>query len=139
MSLFESGRSGGEVSLARLLSGQPMEGVRADRTIADIAEAIAVGGWPELQDLKVPEALRTMRGYVDEIARADVSKVDDRRRDPTKVSRLLASLARNVATHVAATTLAADAGGSEGALDDDTVRDGFAKPRSATSSIHRWP
>jgi predicted AAA+ superfamily ATPase len=33
----------------------------------------------------------------------------------------LISLARNVATHVAATTLAADAGGSDGQLDDDTV------------------
>jgi len=36
---------------------------------------------------------------------------------------LLAGLARNVATHVAATTLAADAGGPDGPLDDDTVRE----------------
>jgi predicted AAA+ superfamily ATPase len=40
-----------------------------------------------------------------------------------KVGRLLRALARNVSTPVAATTLAADAGGHDQALDDDTVRD----------------
>lgn len=123
MSLFETGMSSGAVSLAALLSGQPMEGLRTDATVADIADAIAVGGWPGLQHLERENALQTIRGYVDEIARVDVGRVDDRRRDPDKVGKLLVSLARNVATHVAATTLAADAGGSEGPLDDDTVRE----------------
>jgi hypothetical protein len=123
MSLFESGKSSGAISLAGLLSGEPMEGVRTDATIADIAEAIAVGGWPGLQDVARDDALRTIRGYVTEIARTDVSRVDERRRDPDKVGRLLVSLARNVATQAAATTLAADAGGADGPLDDDTVRE----------------
>lgn len=123
MSLFESGMSSGAVSLSSLLSGKPIDGVRTDAAITDIADAIAVGGWPGLQHLKKENALQTIRGYVDEIARVDVSRVDDRRRDPNKIGRLLASLARNVATHVTATTLAADAGGSEGPLDDDTVRE----------------
>lgn len=123
MSLFESGRSSGAVSLAGLLSGQPMEGARTDATIGDIADAIAVGGWPGLQDMAREDALRALRGYVAEITRSDVSRVDERRRDPDKVGRLLVSLARNVATHVAATTLATDAGGSDGPLDDDTVRE----------------
>lgn len=123
MSLFELGMSSGSVSLAALLAGQPMEGARTEMTIADIADAIAVGGWPGLQDLKRDRALQTIRGYIDELARVDVSRVGERRRDPNKVGRLLTSLARNVATHVAATTLAADAGGSDGPLDDDTVRE----------------
>lgn len=123
MSLFESGRSSGAVSLADLLSGQPMEGVRTDTAIGDIAEAIATGGWPGLQNTGRDDALQAIRGYVAEVARADMSRVDARRRDPQKVGRLIASLARNVATHVAATTLATDAGGPDGALDDDTVRE----------------
>lgn len=123
MSLFESGMSSGAVSLSSLLSGEPIDGVRTDAAIADIADAIAVGGWPGLQRLKKEHALQTIRGYLDEIARVDVNRVDDRRRDPNKIGRLLVSLARNVATHAAATTLAADAGGSEGPLDDDTVRE----------------
>lgn len=123
MSLFEQDRSIGAVSLRDLLAGEAMEGVRTETTIGEIAEAISVGGWPGLQATATDDALRLIRGYVDELARTDVSRVDSRRRDPDKVSRLIVSLARNIATHVGATTLAADAGGSEGPLDDDTVRE----------------
>jgi hypothetical protein len=123
MSLYEMGRSGGEISLGGLLSGEPVEGVAVDSSIEEIAELIAVGGWPGIQTVGREEALLTTRGYIEEVARVDVSRVDQRRRDPAKVRKLLVSLARNVATHVAATTLAADAGGSDGALDDDTVRE----------------
>jgi predicted AAA+ superfamily ATPase len=59
---------------------------------------------------------------VDEVARVDVGRLEATHRDPNRVARLLASLARNVATHVAATTLASDTGGAEGPLKDDTVR-----------------
>jgi len=123
MSLFELGRSSGAVSLSQLLSGNRMEGVRTEGTVSDIAEEIALGGWPGIRDAPTDEALRITRGYIDEIALADVGRVDDRRRDPAKVAQLLISLARNVATHAAATTLAIDAGGSDGPLDDDTVRE----------------
>ena len=123
MSLFELGHSGGEISLGRLLSGEEMEGVATDTSIEEIAEHIAIGGWPGIQTATRDEALRTTRGYLEEVARADVSRVDQRRRDPAKVTQLLVGLARNVATHVAATTLAADAGGTDGPLDDDTVRE----------------
>ncbi|HEX6780927.1 MAG TPA: DUF4143 domain-containing protein [Solirubrobacterales bacterium] len=123
MSLFELGRSDGTVSLARLLDGEPIAGARSDLTISEIAAEAAVGGWPGLRGIETEQALRSLRGYVDEIRRVDVSRVDEKRRDPGRVGRLLASLARNVATHVAATTLAKDAGGSDGALDDDTVRE----------------
>lgn len=123
MSLYELGRSDGAVSLAGLLRGEPMDVVSTGQGIERIAEDIALGGWPGLQAAGRDEALRAMRGYIEEVARADMSRVDERRRDPAKVRRLLVSLARNVATHVTATTLAADAGGPDGPLDDDTVRE----------------
>ena len=123
MSLFELGRSNGKVSLSRLLDGEPIAEAKSELTISEIAKEAAVGGWPGLRDIEPEPALRALRGYVDEIRRVDVSRVDEKRRDPNRVGRLLASLARNVATHVAATTLAKDAGGSDGALDDDTVRE----------------
>jgi len=123
MSLFEAGRSTGRISLARLLDGQiescPDPGV----AVADLAEEIAIGGWPGLRDRPAPNVLSAVRGYLDEIARVDVSRVDAARRDPERVGRLLRSLARNTATHAAATTLAADAGGADGPLKDDTVRE----------------
>lgn len=52
--------------------------------------------------------------------------MDGVRRDPVNVSRVIRSLARNVATLVSARTIAADAGGPDGPLDDDTVRDYLA-------------
>ena len=61
------------------------------------------------------------RGYLDEIRRLDVSRVSDRRRDPVKVARLLQSLARNVATPVAISKLAADVGDNGRGLKSDTV------------------
>lgn len=48
------------------------------------------------------------------------------RHDPERVGAFLRSLARHVATYAAATTLAADAGGEGGPVDDDTVRDYLA-------------
>jgi predicted AAA+ superfamily ATPase len=122
MSLFETERSSGRISLASLLDGHVESSHDPGLTVADVAEEIAVGGWPGLRDRRTPDVLRAVRGYLDEIARVDVGRVDVARRDPDRVARLLRSLARNAATHAAATTLAADAGGSDGPLKDDTVR-----------------
>lgn len=123
MSLYELGRSDGRISLASLLADEKPEDVACDLPVEAIAKHIAVGGWPALRDLAVPDALRLLRNYIGELCRVDVSRLDETRRDPARVERLLISLARNVATHAAATTLAASAGGSDGPLDDDTVRE----------------
>lgn len=123
MSLFELGRSSGEISLGSLLAGDPPPGVACDASIEAIAKDVAIGGWPALRGRPVPEALTVLRDYVGEVSRVDMSRIDERRRDPARVGRLLESLARNVATYAAATTLAADAGGADGPLNDDTVRE----------------
>jgi uncharacterized protein len=123
MSLFELGQSDGQISLASLLAGENPEGAACDLSVQEIADDIAVGGWPALRGLAVPEAQRVLRDYISELCRVDISKIGEVRRDPARVERLLVSLARNVATHAAATTLAADAGGSDGPLNDDTVRE----------------
>ncbi len=123
MSLFEAGRGSGRISLGELLEGRLEACPDPGLTVADLAEEVARGGWPGLRRRGVPDALRAVRDYVAEIARVDVSRVDGTHRDPGRVARLLASLARNVSTHAAATTLAKDTGGAEGPLKDDTVRD----------------
>jgi uncharacterized protein len=122
MSLFEVGRSSGTASMLDLLDGKASTGADPGLTIADLAEAIALGGWPGLQGIAVRDGLLAIRDYLDEIARVDVGRVDATSRDPGRVARLLQSLARNLATNAAATTLAKDAGGADGPLKDDTVR-----------------
>jgi predicted AAA+ superfamily ATPase len=126
MSLFESGAASGGISLAELLEGRMNSSADPGLTVAGIAEEVSRGGWPGLRGRGVRGALLAVRDYVEEIARVDVSRVDGTHRDPGRVARLLASLARNVGTHAAATTLAKDAGGADGPLKDDTVRDYLA-------------
>jgi predicted AAA+ superfamily ATPase len=124
MSLFESGVSSGGISLARLLEGEAARSPDPGLAITDLAREIAIGGWPGFRGLTVEQGLRAVRDYLEEIRRVDVSRVEERRRNPEKVGALLRSLARNVATYAAATTLAGDTRGADGGhLKDDTVSD----------------
>lgn len=126
MTLFEVGRSSGAISLAELLAGEPARSADPGFTVPELAEEVAVGGWPGFRHLSVTQSLRAVRDYLDEIRRVDVSRVDGTRHNPAKVEQLLRSLARNVATYAAATTLAEDVRGSDGPLSDDTVREYLA-------------
>ena len=121
MSLLESSHSEGSVSLRALL--ESVQGSVADPglSIEDVVTLVAVGGWPSLLARSAPEALQATRDYLEEIRRADIRRVDGVRRDPDRVGRLFASLARNVATCVSISALAHDTGGADGPLTEDTV------------------
>jgi uncharacterized protein len=121
MTLFETGISSGEVSLAHLLTGAVAHSADPGLTVTDLVREIATGGWPGFHGLTVDQTLRAVRDYLEEIRRVEVSRVEGRRRDPARVGALLRSLARNVGTYAAATTLSRDAAGADGPLKDDTV------------------
>ena len=121
MSLYETGRSTGEISLQRLLDGCEQLAKQSGRSIAAVAELVCAGGWPANIGKALPQTLRANRAYLDEIRRTDVSTVSGKTRDPVKVGRLLRSLARNVATPVAMSKLTAEVGGSSAPLKADTV------------------
>ncbi|MCL1908938.1 MAG: DUF4143 domain-containing protein [Holophagaceae bacterium] len=121
MSLFEKGWSTGEVSLESLLSGEAPTSQAVPFSIDRLAEIITLGGWPGLIGEGASGGLRFVRDYVSLIAEADVSDVSYKRRDPYKVMRLLQSLARNISTEATLRALSKDAGGSDGALDNETV------------------
>lgn len=121
LTLFESGHSNGSVSLSGLLSGEPPRTDDPGVAVADLADLIAAGGWPAQHGRRVADAARAARDYLEQIRSVDVPRVAGSRRDPARVGRLLQSLARNSATEVAVSVLAADAGGADGALDRHTV------------------
>lgn len=123
LSLFESGRSSGVVSLRALMDGEAPRASDPGLRMIDLVDAVVRGGWPRHVGLSLDEAARAVRAYVDETRRVDLVRVDGVRRDPERVGRLLASLARNVATEADLTALAADTGGSEGPIDRETVRE----------------
>ena len=123
MSLFETGHSTGAISLAALFDGTAPRSPSTGPALRELAELVAVGGWPGhlASALNPARALRANRDYLEEVRRIDVARVDGAQRDPQKIGRLLRSFARNVATHAAVSTLAADAGGPD-ALRDQTVQ-----------------
>jgi predicted AAA+ superfamily ATPase len=120
MSLYESGISNGEISLAKLLGGDRAEAVDPGLELQDVAEVLCRGGWPGFARLDITAALRRVRDYLGEVVRADLKTVGPSHR-PEKVMRLLQSLARNLATDVAATTLARDASGPGDSVTSATV------------------
>ena len=108
MSLWESGDSTGEVSLASLWAGGRCRAADGGRTIASIADLICRGGWPRMINMAPTVAQARLRDYLDDIARTDISRVAGVRRDPGLAGRLLASLARNEATAASQATIRAD-------------------------------
>lgn len=121
MSLYESGSASGEISLRRLLDGETQRAPRTGLSIAEVAELVCAGGWPGHAGTPLPGVLRANRGYLDDVRRTDVSRVSGGTRDPVKVGRLLRSLARNVATPVSLTKLAAEVGEEGRAAKAETV------------------
>ncbi|MCX5796989.1 MAG: DUF4143 domain-containing protein [Elusimicrobia bacterium] len=122
MALAESGHSTAAVSLKSLLDGQAARSADPGLSIAALAERVARGGWPGLLDRSLEESLQAVRDYLEEIRRVDVGRVEGRRHDPERVGRLLRSLARNQATYASTATLAADTGGGEGPIKDETAQ-----------------
>lgn len=120
MSLYESGLSTGEVSLADLFASPVGYVERPDAALPDLMEAACRGGWPASIDLDTSAAHDYAVSYLSEICRADIPLLGGPSRDPIGVDRLLRSLARNVSTEASQRTLARDAGG-EKPLDPRTV------------------
>jgi len=123
MSLFESGRSTGQASLTRLLAGEEIAAPDPGLRVAEIAELIAVGGWPGLLNRPGEAAQDALRGYLAEASLVDIGRIDGVRRDPENIARVLRSLARHVATQASTSAIAADVGGADGPIDRHTVAD----------------
>jgi uncharacterized protein len=120
MSLFELDVSNGEIPLSTLLAGETSSAPDPSLGLEEVANWICRGGWPAFRNLKTPQALRRVRDYLGEVPR-DTERLAGHR--PERVTRLLESLARNVATLVAASTLAADASRPEDPISDEAVAD----------------
>ena len=108
MSLFESKESNGEVSLKALFDGEQEILSTSNLSIEQIAYAVCRGGWPASVGLPPEDAIQMSVDYVEAIIHQDVSRVDGVEKNPARVSLLLRSLARNVATMATNTTILKD-------------------------------
>ncbi|MCY3950434.1 MAG: DUF4143 domain-containing protein [Acidimicrobiaceae bacterium] len=113
MSLLETGESTGEVSVGELLDAAPVAAQRPEAQFNDIVDALCRGGWPQLSGRPVAEAQLFLDNYLDDVCRTDVAAVDGVMRDPAGVARLIASMARNVATTASFSKLAAETAGDQ--------------------------
>jgi len=123
MSWWESGHSTGEVSLKSLLEGSIPQSAMLQTTLNQLIEHILIGGWPTHIGKDLGDALEDNKDYITLIAEVDISRVSNKRRDPTKVTSLLRSYARNTAIPATISTLAMDVMESDDDLAHATVRD----------------
>lgn len=121
MSLWESGDSTGNVSITDLFDGAMPEGtssVDLDR----LAFLTCRGGWPGALTLSENAALHVSRAYLKAVVNSDINRVDDVKRDPDLMLRIIRSLARNQGEQIPYTTIRADVINNEKVqLSDDTV------------------
>ena len=107
MSLYESNESTGEVSFSDILNGKDISGV-SKLSLDDLASVIVRGGWPYSLTIKGDAKYKIAEEYVKALVREEVKIVDGVERNPEKMQNVLRSLARNISTPVANSTLEED-------------------------------
>ena len=95
MSLWESGESNGQVSLADLFAGNLDIDGENDKTLDDIAFFTCRGGWPGTIDKNKRASLHLAFDYYDAIVNQDISRADGVERDRERTKLLIKSYARN--------------------------------------------
>ena len=98
MSLFESGDSSGDVSLADLFDGKIKNKLVDKVTLQKIAELIVRGGWPNAIDMPIEGAIKITKSYIEAVLDKDIIEIDGVHRSKQKMEMLLRSLARNEST-----------------------------------------
>ncbi len=140
MTLAETGDSDGSCSLGALFEGEPPRGA-GRLTLGRVAELVCHGGWPAAAGAPVERAMRMARSYLAAVANEDLERMDGVARDPAKVRRLMASLARNESTLASKRTIVADTAGPDApALAESTVGDYHAALRKVflVDDIPAW-
>ncbi|MFI3213133.1 MAG: DUF4143 domain-containing protein [Eubacteriales bacterium] len=108
MSLYESGFSSGVVSLEQLCYGKLQPIMTGEVSLKTLIEYIVRGGWPGSLNLTVEQAALLPAQYLDAVLDDDVYRMDDIKRNTTKMRLLLRSLARNESTTATNRTLKND-------------------------------
>lgn len=122
MTLYETGDSTGDVSLADLFANKVESKELAETPdLKRLAELIIRGGWPAA--LSRPFAAGMLsEGYLEDVLAHDINAVDDKKRDAEKMRFLIRSLARNESTVVSNRTLINDLDG-QGQISKNTATD----------------
>lgn len=108
MSLYESGDSTGAVSLEELCEGKLTPAMTGEVDLRNLITYIIRGGWPGNLDTPAEKAGLLPAEYLTAVIEDDIYRMDNVKRNPTKMRLLLRSLARNESTTVTNKTLKND-------------------------------
>ena len=108
MSLFESGDSGGKVSLQKLCCGELTPVMTGDVDLRFLIRLIVRGGWPGSLNLPIDHAAKIPEEYLKAVIDDDVYRMDGIHRDTKKMTLLLRSLARHESTTATNKTILQD-------------------------------
>jgi predicted AAA+ superfamily ATPase len=122
MSLFESGESSGEISLADIFDGKMEMSGKSKVTLEQIAFIITRGGWPAaVNESNEILALKKANDYYEAVVSEDISRVDSVNKNPDRVRSLMRSLSRNISSEAGATTILKDMLANNGSLSQVTA------------------
>ena len=111
MSLYESQESSGEISLQALFDHKDLDidGIMSDLSIEKLIFAACRGGWPaSLEKMSEKAKLLIAKKYVDIICNEDISRVDERQRNPALARLIMRSYARNICSLAKKTQMLSD-------------------------------
>lgn len=123
MSLWESGESSGDVSLASLFSGDYNIDGASTVDSEHLAFLACRGGWPKASMKTNPRsALIEAEEYFEAVVRFDITRVDGVERDAELARRMMRSFARNQGMQTPISTIVADMNGNLGkTVSDNTI------------------
>lgn len=122
MSLYESGNSSGVISFKDLCNDNLKPAMTGEVDLKKLAEHIIRGGWPGNINTPIEQAMLLPIEYLNAVIEDDAFRVDEIKRDKTKMRLLLRSLARNESTTVTNKTLKNDIKEKDdNDIDTDTV------------------
>ncbi|WP_166979782.1 ATP-binding protein [Paramicrobacterium fandaimingii] len=97
------------VSLAELFEGgRPSTDTTKQTDLEEVIDNLLRPGFPAMTALGLEQSADRLVAYVDEVARADITRLAAIRHEPEVIKQLITALARSVASDVTFKTLAAD-------------------------------
>jgi predicted AAA+ superfamily ATPase len=124
MSLYESNESTGEISLADLFDGKTGMIGQSKLSIDDVVYVMLRGGWPEtVMETNSKIALKTVYNYIEALINDDMSRVDEKKRNPIRVRALLRSITRHISSPVNNSTILKDLITNDEQLAEKTIAD----------------
>ena len=112
MSLYESKDSSGVISLASLFNGEEVYG-ESHHQIDDISYLICRGGWPKAIGVQKKIALQQAVDYYDSLVKDNRVQVKELISSEKKLSKVMKSYARNIASQASLETIRRDVDGNE--------------------------